>query len=176
MPVLDSEMVYYLSGGASNTNVNNSLGGGISTTTLNADGSNTVRLQNLFSNRTAAQASAGGKWNRCIYLKNTNATLTASNITLWQSDIQPANDYLFIAIGQDGQGTTGTAVGPVANESTMPWTSTTARFHAYLSSSTPATVPNLAPGVYVAIWLQIKLLANSARYESDMFGIAINWT
>jgi hypothetical protein len=176
MPIDVSEMVFYLSGGSSNTDPNLSLGGGISTTPLNADDSNTIRLQNLFANRTIAQAKAGGRFHRCIFLKNNNTTLTATNMRIWQSDINPTTEALFIAIGATGLGEKGNAIGPIANEITLPWISTTARFHAYLDAAHFGIIPDLAPTEYIAIWLQLKLPANMALVNNDMFGLMISYT
>jgi hypothetical protein len=176
MPIDATEMVFYLSGGTSNTDPNLSLGGGISTTQLNADDTNTIRLENLFANRTIAQAKAGGRFHRCIFLKNNDPALTATNIKIWQSDINPTAEALFIAIGATGQSEKGNATGPIANDATLPWTSTTARFHAYLDAAHFGIIPDLAPAEFIAIWLQIKLPANMALFNNDMFGIAILYT
>lgn len=174
MAITADKMILYLSGGASNTNPNNSLGGGISTTQLVADDSNTVRLQNLFSNRTASQASSGGKWLRCIFLKNTSSSETATSVQVWQSAIQPAGDVLFIAVGKEGQGTLGDANGPVANESTIPW-STVGLFKSYPDATHTCPIPDLAANAYCAIWVQIKLPANCARFDQDFFGLGFSW-
>lgn len=78
MAVIASDLKFYLSGGSSNTDPDASLGGEISASVITSD-----TLNNLFDNVTPAELLAGSIEYRCLYLKNTNATDSISDVAIW---------------------------------------------------------------------------------------------
>lgn len=79
--IQDTDIVYVLSGGASNTNPEASLGGDPSAAPV-LNGTN-----NLFSNVTPAVADEGGVDYRCFYVFNNSLV-----DTLWNAKIYPGNE------------------------------------------------------------------------------------
>ena len=79
MPILDTDLLLRLSGGAGNTDPDLALGGIMSTTTAISP---TVSEENLFNNFTAAETTAGSTKYRGLYLLNNHGTisLTASAV------------------------------------------------------------------------------------------------
>ncbi|MFQ6076386.1 MAG: hypothetical protein ACE5Z5_09685, partial [Candidatus Bathyarchaeia archaeon] len=68
---------YYLSGGATNTDPNASLGGGISNTQVTDD-----TLNNLYDDITEAECKNGDTEYRAIFIKN-DGTGTATGVKIW---------------------------------------------------------------------------------------------
>lgn len=65
MPIIDTEIQYRFSGGASNSNPNASLGGVKSSVSIGST---------LFDDVSSAEAAAGSVEYRCYYIHNANAT------------------------------------------------------------------------------------------------------
>lgn len=101
MAITSSHIKFYLSGGANNTEVNDSLGGAISSTEVADD-----QLHNLFDKTLGTESTAGDTEYRCIYVKNTHGSLELELAKIWISTntSSPAN-VITIArdvIGKDG--------------------------------------------------------------------------
>jgi len=107
MPITSSNIKFYLSGGAGNTNVNASIGGAIagSTSTYEVDDD---QLHNLFDKTLGTESTAGDIEHRCIYVKNTHGSLELELAKIWISTNTgtPAN---VITIARDVIGKNGTA-------------------------------------------------------------------
>lgn len=98
MPVIASDMKWYLSGGSSNTDPNASLGGIISSTEIT-----TNTLANLFDNVSSSEAAVGDVEYRCAYLKNTNGSASLTNTKLWiQSNTPSVSTIMAIALDPAG--------------------------------------------------------------------------
>lgn len=117
MAILTTDIKTYISWGASNTDVDESLWGIISSTEIVDD-----TLNNLFDDVTGAEHAAGDINYRCIYVKNDSA-LTAYDVRVYISSNTTATDDT-INIGKDlawaGNGSTTWVADTIANEDTAP--------------------------------------------------------
>jgi hypothetical protein len=106
MPIVSSDIQTRLSGGSANGVPPNSIGGAVS--------SNIVP-PNLFYDVPAADSVTGRVQYRCIYVYNTNPTLTLENAVAWLQ----ANGGGTLAIGR-GVATVDNVETAVGNENTAP--------------------------------------------------------
>lgn len=155
MSIVTGELKYYLSGGAANTDPNLSLGGIISTTEVV---NNT--LHNLFDRVTGAESLAGDTEYRCIYVKNTNATL-ALVAAFVEINSQTTSPDTSLEIGLGTSAINGTEQ-TVANENTAPSGIT---FTAALS--TPQTIGDMAAGAFKAIWIKRVVSSSAGAFAND---------
>jgi hypothetical protein len=159
MPIVSSDIKYYLSGGVGNTDPDASLGGGISTTEASTD---------LFDDVTSAESSAGDTEYRCIYVKNTHGTLTLESAVIWIETNTPSSDTT-VAIALGGEGLNGTAE-TVGNENTAP---------SGESFSSPATkgaglsLGNITAGSYYPVWIRRTITSGAAAYSNDGFTLRV---
>lgn len=160
MPISSSEIKFYLSGGASNSDPAASIGGAISTT---------VAGTNLFANVNSSDAASGRTYYRCIYVKNTNSSLTWENAKIWfQSNTPSLTTEAYIAL--DGNGLNATAEGPKADQYTAPSGET---FTAPASSGTALTLGNIPAQQYYAVWVKLVVDAASVATANDGFTIRV---
>jgi hypothetical protein len=156
MPIVASDIVERLSGGAGNSDPNASLGGAISSTAVT---DNTTH--NLWDVVSSAESSAGDTEYRCIYVRNSHGSLTLQSAKVWISTNTPSADTAIrIALGTSAvNGTEQT----IANESTAPtgvtW-STAANEGAALS------IGNIPAGQHKAIWIE-RVVGSSATAAND---------
>ena len=114
MTITANQLLFVLSGGAANSDVNASLGGPKSNTTL----SDNV-INNLFDDTSAAEAASGDQEYRGLFLMNTS-TETLSNVMLSISVNTPAaGDSIYFTTDTIGT-TTANTMSTVSNESTAP--------------------------------------------------------
>jgi len=159
MPIVASDIVERLSGGSGNTDPNASLGGAISTTAVT---DNTTH--NVWDVVSSAESSAGDTEYRCIYVRNSHASLTLQSAKVWISTNTPSADTAIrIALGTSAvNGTEQT----IANETTAPtgvtW-STAANEGAALS------IGNIPNGQHKAIWIERVITAAAAAANDDSY-------
>lgn len=158
MPIVASDIKYKLSGGASNADPLLSLGGAISTADAPAG---------IFDDVASAEAAAGDTEYRCVYVKNTHATLTYQGAKIWIQTQTPSADT-DVAIALGGEGLNGTAE-TVANENTAPVGET---FSAPSSFAGGLTIGNLAPGDSYPVWVRRTVTA-AAAVASDSFTLRV---
>lgn len=162
MPIISSDIKFYLSGGAANSDANASLGGAISSTEI-VD----ATLHNLFDVVGSAETASGDVEYRCMYVKNTHGTLTLQASTAFISSNTPSADT-DAAIGL-GTAAIGASEQTTATESAAP---------SGVSFSAPSTQPaglsigDLAPGEYKAIWVRRTVSAAASAYSND--GVTID--
>jgi hypothetical protein len=171
MAVVASDLKIFLSGGASNSNPNNSIGGIISSSEVS-----TTVMNNLFDNVSDAEAVAGDVEYRCIYLSNENATDTLNAAAVFIQSNTPSGDSA-IAIGLDPAGigngsTTGVAATP-ANENTAPAGVT---FSTPSDSGSALAIGTLDAGEVQAIWIRRTISAAAASAASDPFTLRVTGT
>jgi len=173
LAILSSEVNLYLSGGAGNTNVNASLGGGRSSTVIAANTSNNaVNLQNLFPNTTTSESLAGKTRNRCIYLRNDSTTDTAHFVYVWLSQNTPSNDTVNIFVKP---GVTVNTVEPaIASETDDPYAGMVWQNWMSYSQALNNQLPDLPPGGFVGIWLQNFIPAQTPTYSNNFVGLAVS--
>jgi hypothetical protein len=164
MAIVQADIQYLLSGGASNTDPNASIGGAISSTAAGT---------NIFDNVSSAEATAGSTEYRCVYIKNnTGGGLTWSGAKVWISSPDGsggayAGDTITIAIGNAAVSATETAV---ANETTAPSPALT--FVAAASEGAALqlnSTTGLAAGAYRAVWIKRVIAAGAAAASNAGF-------
>lgn len=161
MPIVSSDVKFHLSGGASNTNPNASLGGVRSTTEI-VD--NTV--QNLFDNVTGTESAAGDTEYRCFYVKNGHGSITWETVVKWIEAEVAGGANVNIGLDPAGNGdgvTTGVAT-TVVDESTAPAGVT---FSAPTTKGTGLSIGNLTFGQMRAVWVKRIVPAATPGQASD---------
>ncbi len=161
MPIVDADITFRLSGGASNTNVNLSIGGVMSSTAW-AGGV----LHDLFEVISGDENAASTVDYRCVYVRNGHATLQwGPNIKAWLSAVTAGGADLAIGLDPAGVGngsTTGVAATP-ANETTAP---TGVTFSAPTTKATGLAPANVAAGSVFALWVR-RTATNCAAASND---------
>lgn len=166
MPIVTGDIVFRLSGGASNTDPSAALGGAKSTV---AGGIiNKTALNNIFDDTSGDEGAAGDVEYRCIYIENAHGTLTWGAIKAW-IETQSASPSSAFALGLDPAGVGGTAT-TVADEDTAPAGVT---FSSPADKASGITVPDLAAGADIPLWLRKTITAGAAAANSDGPGYRI---
>lgn len=160
MPIASTDIKTYLSGGAANTNPNASLGGVISSTEWTGG-----TLHDLFDAVTGDENAAQESEYRCIYVKNTHASLTWLGVKVWISAETSGGANAAIGLDPAGVGngsTTGVAT-TIANEDTAPSGVT---FSTPTTKAAGLTIGDIGPGQAQAIWIR-RTTTNSAALDND---------
>lgn len=163
MPIVSTDIQYRLSGGASNTDPNASLGGVKSTTQITDN-----TLNNLWDNISGAEATAGRTEYRCIYIHNGHASLTFQTPVIWiQSLTTSADDEVDIAVGSSAvNGTEQT----VANETTAP---TGVTFSRPVTKGAGLALSDIPAGQHRAVWIKRTVNAGAAAINSNSYTIRV---
>ena len=167
MAITSSNIKFYLSGGTSNSNVNASIGGAISTTEV-TDNS----LHNLFDKTLGTESTAGDTEYRCIYVKNTHGSLELELAKIWISTntSSPAN---VIAIALDGAGKGGTAE-TETDENVAPTGETFSQPTAYSGGlSLDGGGTGLGAGVAYPIWIRRTIAAGATAVDNVTFVLSV---
>ena len=160
MPIVSTDIKEYLSGGAGNASPAASLGGAISTTEL-VD--NTTH--NIWDVVSSSESSSGDTEYRCIYVKNTHASLTLQSAKVWISTNTPSADTAIrIALGTAA--VNATEQGPVANEQTPP---TGVTWSTAASEGAALTIGNIPNGQFKAIWIERVINSAAAAANDDNY-------
>lgn len=172
MPVTATDLKAYLSGGASNTDKNASIGGIISSTLITDN-----VVANLFDNVSYAESVAGDIEYRCFYLKNTNGTDTVTAVLAWIQSQTPSGSTV-IAIGLDPAGvgngsTTGVAATP-ADENTAPSGVTFST--SPVDAASGLAIGTMTAGQAIAIWIRRTITALAPSVAHDPATIRIQGT
>lgn len=163
MAILSSDLKLYLTGGAGNSNPNNSLGGAVSTTEVV-----TATEQNLFANVGAQEANDGSTKYRCVAWKNTHGTLTLQNSKVWIPTQTPSTDTS-IEIALAGEGLN-TQPETVADENTAPIGES---FSAPATKGAGLNTGNIPAGQYYAVWEKRIVTASASAYNNDDWELKI---
>lgn len=153
MPIVSGDIAYRLSGGASNSDQNASLGGVKSSNAVSAS---------LFDLVGSAEASAGDTEYRCLYVHNGHGSLTMLNSVIWIQSNTPSTDT-DLAIGAGTSAVNGTEQ-TVADESTAP---TGITFSAAANEGAAVALGDIPPGEHKAVWLRRTVGAAAAAYTGD---------
>lgn len=160
MPIVASELELRLSGGASNTDPDASLGGAMST--VGGGLITTAVLNNLFDDVSGDESAAGDVEYRCVYVRNNNGSLTLSAAKLWIQTVSPSTDSVFaIALGGEGNG--GTAE-TVADESTAPSGET---FSSPTDKASGLDLGNLAASEFYPVWIRRTISSSASAFNND---------
>ena len=163
MAIIASEILLRLSGGASNTDVNASIGGAKSSTNVTD-----ATLHNLFDQVSGDESEAGDVEYRCVYVHNANATLAMQNAKAWIQTNTPApGSSVDIGVGASAVNATETAI---ANEGAAPAGVT---FSAAANEGAAIALGNIPAGQHRAIWIRRTISASAAAYTNDSAVIRI---
>lgn len=154
MPIASSDIQYRLSGGASNSDANASLGGAKSSTAVPSG---------LFDDVTSSESSAGDTEYRCFYVHNNHGTLSLQSAVVWIS-ANTTGDRIAIGVGSAAiNGTEQT----VADESTAP---TSVTFSQPASKGAGLSLGSLPAGQHKAVWIR-RIIAASTGASNDTYTI-----
>ena len=166
MPIISTDIVYRLSGGASNVDPNASLGGARST----AGGGviTTDVLNNVWDNVSGDDSAAGDTEYRCIYILNNHGSLTLTNPVVWiQSNTANANTDVNIGLGSSAvNGTEQT----IANENAAPSAVT---FSAAASKGAGIALTSLTFGQHRAIWIRRIVTLGASASNNDAYTLIV---
>jgi len=170
MAIAETDLIFRLSGGASNTDPAAALGGAMSTA---AGGiiTKTKTFNSIFDDISGAEAAAGSVEYRCIYVQNANASLGLTSPKVWiDSNVGNVNDM--IDIGLDLSGVGGTA-DTIATETEAPSPAVTFS-HACTSYATGLALSGtLTASGNVAIWIRRTITAGMAADDDEAFTLKI---
>lgn len=158
MPVISSEIKFF----KSSTGIG--LGGPISATEIvNA------AMNNVFDNVNSAEAVAGDVEYRCVYVKNTNPSLTLlSTVIFIGADTASADTNIEIGLDPAGINSSGVAIG---GEGIAPTGVVFDIAEDYANGLVIGDLP--ANGGYQAVWIKRTVLAGAAATASDYATLSI---
>ena len=159
MPIVSSDIKERLSGGASNSDPNASLGGAKSSTEVT---DNTTH--NLWDVVSSAESSAGDTEYRCIYVHNAHGSLTLQNAKVWIQTNTPSSDTS-VEIGLGTSAVNATEQGPVA-EGTGPSGVT---FSTAAGEGNALSIGNIPSGQHKAIWIKRIISASASAANDDSY-------
>jgi hypothetical protein len=163
MAIVATDIKFYHSGGASNSDPNASLGGVVSSVEITDN-----TLHNLFDKVSGDESSAGDTEYRAFFVKNNHGTLTLENAYAWVLTNTPGGDS--VEIGKEAS--SGSSKQTIGNESTAP-SSPTITFAACATKGAGLSLGNLAPGVVYMIWVKRIVPASCAVYDNNYFEIKV---
>lgn len=155
MSILSTDLKFYLSGGASNSDPNAALGGAISSTEV-VDNT----LNNLFDDITGDEHTAGDTEYRAFFFKN-NSAETAYNAKIWiETNTNAADDTLEIA----KEIALGSPIQTVANEGTAP---TGLSFTSAAGQANAISIGTMTTGTVMGVWVKRIVSAGSTPQATD---------
>lgn len=163
MPILNTDIIYRLSGGAGNADPNASLGG-VKSSTAVVDNT----LNNIWDSISGDEASAGDTEYRCLYVHNAHATLTLVSPVIWLSaNTTSTQDEVDIGLGSSAvNGTEQT----VANETTAPSGVT---FSHPTTKATGLALGNIPPGQHKAFWEKRVVQAGAGPIDNNIYNVTV---
>lgn len=160
MSIVSSDIQFQLSGGASNTDPNASLGGAISSTGITDNTTN-----NLFASVTATQASSGVTQYRGFYVKNNNGTLTWGDCRVYISqDTTSTSDEIDIGLAVEG---VSTSMATIGSDTTAPTSVTFSHPTTYSAGIQLNSTTGLASGAYRGVWVRRTVNASATAATGD---------
>jgi hypothetical protein len=169
MAIAETDLIWRLSGGASNTDPAASLGGAMST---DAGGiiTKTKTFNSIFDDISGAEAAAGDVEYRCIYIHNEHGTLSLTSAKVW-IETNTANAKDMIDIGLDLAGKDGTA-DTIATEAAAPDPAVTFA-HDCIAYATGLSLGDLAAGGGYAIWIRRTITAGMTADDDEFFTLKV---
>lgn len=156
MSIVAGDILFFLSGGAGNTDPNASFGGAISSTQI-VD--NTIN--NLFSDVTGDQHATGYTSYRGFYVKNNNGADTGYNTKVWiDTNTVGVDETITIGI----EATKGSPKQTIVNEITAP---TGISFSIANSQANGLSLGTLAPSDVYLIWIKRVVSVGTTPQASD---------
>lgn len=155
MPIISSDIEFRQSG-------TNNLGGTISGSAVSA------ALHGLFDVVSGAESLAGDAEYRCIYVRNSHATLTLYNAIAYISSNTPSGDTT-VDIGVGTSAANGEEQ-TIADENTAPAGVAFSNPSAYVGGLSLGDIP---AGQHKAIWIRRTVSAGAAAYSGDGMTLAV---
>lgn len=158
MPIISTDILLRLSGGASNTSPILALGGAMSTVSggIVTPGA----ANNVWDDVNAAEAAAGDIEYRCLYVHNNHGSLTLQTSVLWIDSLTSSSDTEF-DIGLDPAAIGSTATCTSANENTAP-TGGTVTFSRPTTKGAGLAIGDIPAGSKKAFWIKRTVTAGAA--------------
>ena len=169
MAIAETDLIWRLSGGASNTNPAAALGGAMST---DAGGiiPKTKTFNSIFDDISGAEAAAGDAEYRCIYIRNEHASLSLTSAKVWiEANVANAKDMIDIGLDLGGKNATADTI---ADESTAPDPAVTFA-HDCTSYATGLSLGDLAAGEKYAIWIRRTVTAGMTADDDEAFTLKV---
>lgn len=163
MAIVASDIVMRLSGGSGNTDPDSSLGGAISSTAV-VDNS----INDLWDNVSGQETTDGDVEYRCVYIRNSHATLTAFTALLW-IDTNTTSTSTTVEIGLGTSAIDGIEQ-TVANESSAPSGVT---FSA-AGVGTELSIGDLDADQHKAIWIRRTVTALGSATDDDTYILSVS--
>ena len=161
MPIVSGDIDYFLSGGASNSDVDASLGGVKSSVEI-VDNT----LHNLFDKVTGDESLAGDTNYRGIYVNNSHGSLTLESAIVW-IDLNTTNTEISIALAGEGVDAT---METIANEATAPIGEV---FTQPANKAAGLAMGDIAFGEKYGIWIERVIAAATAAENAATFHIKV---
>jgi hypothetical protein len=153
MAIASTDLKFYYSGGAANSDPAASLGGIISSAQVGSG---------LFDDVSVSEAGAGDTEYRAYFVKNTSATDTAYSVVVWIAvNSLATSTSLEIALADEGVANT---IETVGNESTAP---TGPTFDIAEDFANALSIGNLTPGQAHGVWVKRIVSATTAAFAND---------
>ena len=166
MPIVAGDIVFRLSGGASNTDPNAALGGVMST--VGGGVITTDTLNNVWDNVSGDEASAGDTEYRAIFVENTHGSLTLTGAKIWISaNTTSGDDEVDIALADEGIAST---IETIADESTAP---SGPSFTHPTTFAGGLSLGNLAAGNEHGIWLRRTVNSSAAAANANPYTLSV---
>lgn len=162
MAIADTDILLRLSGGASNSDPNASLGGVMSTTTVITDNT----LHNLFDKVLGSESSLGDTEYRGFYVLNNHGSLTLESAKIWiDSETSHAGANIQIALADEGLNAT---METIATENDAP---SGPSFQEAATEGAALTLGNIPFGQRYGIW--VKRVIGSGTLAKNNYTIVI---
>lgn len=159
MPIAQGDIKEYKS--TETVNSITSLGGAITATEITSD-----TLNNLWDDVNKTESASGDTEVRCYYVKNTHATLTYENVSVYINSNTPSTDSS-VEIGLGTSAVNGTEQ-TVADEQTLP---TGVTFSTAAGSGNALLIGDIPAGQHKAIWVKRIVSASANAYTEDEYEI-----
>ena len=151
---MPSALIWRLTGGASNSDPNASLGGARSSNAISG-----TAMNNLFDNVTAAEATAGDSEYRALDLYNSgDAASSGTELYMSTPTSSPSTELQFGLEASPINSTTS-----IANESTAPAAVSFANY----TTGSRLTIPTIAAGSACRVWFKRVVSAGAPNTASD---------
>jgi hypothetical protein len=158
MSILATDLKFFLSGGAANSDPDASLGGAKSSVAIV-----TNVLNNLFDSVSGDEHTAGDTNYRCIFIKNDSAE-TAYNVKFWiDSNTTSAEDTLTIGLDLTGVGDTADTV---VDEDTAPDPAVT--FVTAVDQANALSLGDMTTGQSYPVWIKRVVTAGSTPQANNV--------
>lgn len=165
MPIISTDLVWRLSGGAGNTSPAASLGGAMST--VGGGVITTAVLNNVWDDVSSAEAAAGDIEYRGIYIQNNHGSLTLQSPVFWIDSLTTsAQTEADVALADEA---VNVAMETIVNESTAP---VGPAFTRPVTKGTGLAIANIPFAQFKGLW-ERRTVDVGAAVASDTFSVRV---